>query len=118
MILIGHEIMIELIARSTDNLYGAVTFDALLYGTYRGYRGRTSNVTCTIISIDHVQRAFTYLLLQLLTLREVLVFPTLCVSEAVSHHDAAAINTLPQADGIWITLITAIEGFRAPSQFL
>ena len=118
MILIRQIIMIELIASSTLYLYGAVTFYTLLYRPHRSDGRRTANVARTIITIYNTKRAFTNFLHQLLTIRKILIMITLCITKAVGHHDATAINALPQADSKRITAVALIERFGTPNEFL
>ena len=68
--------------------------------------------------IGLTKRTLTYLTQQLLVLRQVFVVVTLTVIETVGHHDATAIDTLPQANGVRITLATLVEGVGTPHQFL
>ena len=68
--------------------------------------------------IGLTKRTLTYLTQQLLVLRQVFVVVSLTVVKTVGHHDATAIDTLPQANGVRITLATLVEGIGTPHQFL
>ena len=68
--------------------------------------------------IGLTKRTLTDLAQQLLVLRQVFVVVSLTVVKTVGHHDATAIDTLPQANGVRITLATLVEGIGTPHQFL
>ena len=52
--------------------------------------------------VGHAQRTLTDASHQFLAFRQVAVVPPLAIVETVGHHDAAAVDALPQAHGEWV----------------
>ena len=118
MLLIRQVVAIELVARGAEYLYGAVAGDAFLHGAHRGDGGRAANVARAIVAVDGAQRALEDFLLDGLARREVLVLPALGIVEAVGHHDAAAVDALPESDGEGVLPAAVVERIGAPLQLL
>ena len=118
MILVWQEITIQLVARSTYHLYRSISHDTFLYRTYRRNIWRTADVASAIITVSHIERTLLDFPHHEFALREVFIIPSLCIVESMRHHDTAAVDALPQADGERITFVTLIERFGAPHQFL
>ena len=92
--------------------------DAAHDRTHTGQVGAAARVACTVVAEGDTERTLGNLLGELLVVREVLLLITLGIVEAVGHHDAAAVNTLPEAHGEGVSLAAVIEGACAPHQFL
>ena len=118
MLVERHEILVYLVARGTDDLYRPIAVDALLHRPHRLQVGRTTNITGAIIPICHIEWTFLDFPYQILVIRQVGIFPSLRIVESVRHHDATAIDALPQTNGERIALATLIERLCAPHELL
>ena len=114
----GQEILVELVAGSTDNGDGTLALDAFFYRPHRRQVWRTAGVAGAIVMVGDAQRALIGGTQQLFVLRQVLIVPPLAIVETVSHHDAAAVDTLPQTHRERIPPVALIKWFGAPHQFL
>ena len=114
----GQIVFVQLVAGGTDNLYGAVAADAFLNGANRGDVGRAADVACAVVTVDLVKGTLSDFTHELFILRQVLVIPAFAIAKAVSHHDAAAVDALPQADGEGIAFVAFIERLAAPTELL
>ena len=118
MLVEGHEIFVNLVAGGRDNLHRPAAADALLERPDGGERRRAADIARAVIAVDHLERTLPHLADELSILREVGIVVSLRIVESVRHHDAAAIDALPEAHGEGVAFFPLIERFGAPLQFL
>ena len=118
MLVVGHEVLVDLVACGADHLHRTIAMDTLLYRPHRSQVGRTAYIAGAVVAVGDIQRTLLDLIDQVLILRQVGIVVALGIVESVGHHDAAAIDALPQSDGERIPLSTLVEGLCAPHEFL
>ena len=115
---LGDGVLVELVARSADDLQRTVALHAFHHTTHRGHRRRTADVARTIVAVHQAQIALADLAQQHCIARQVLVGQPLRVVVAVSHEDLTAVDALPHAEGIGIAAAALVERLVAPHQLL
>ena len=118
VLVVGHEVLVDLVACGADHLHRTITMDAFLYRPHRSQGGRTADISGAIVAVGDIERTLLDLIDQVLILRQVGIVVTLRIVESVCHHDAAAIDALPQSDGERIAPSALVEGLGAPHEFL
>ena len=115
----GEELLVQLVAGSADNRHRAAALHALHDGADGGDVGRAACVPCAVVAVAHGQGALVHLAQQAAVFAKVAVGIALSVAVAVGHHDAAAVDALPETDGEGVARqLSLVEAVVTPAELL